>query len=397
MKALLATVSAIVIAVAALVSVGPPTAAGATAIDARKAKLTIWHPYVAGSAEEAAFNTVLASVRPRFPNVTFTTVWQPFGQLYPRFEADPRHGPDLFVTSNDGMAVEAHDGLLLNVTAVMKSRAAKLSPVARAGAQIANKYYMIPESTKAVALYVRDSIVPAPPATTEALLAAVEGGLKLGFVADGYFPAGFDTGFGGRIVDSSYLCIADRTPGVANAYDYLRRLVLAGASAYTQGDYYKVQADFSAGRLDAIIDGNWAGGDYRKVLGSDLSAVVLPSGPDGRSRPFVSVDGWFINAKRPNTSLATKVALAMSDPAGQATMMASGIHVPANTAVVVTDPLVADFAKAVANGKPRPVSIAFNAYWTPFATAVARVAIDGADAPSSVRTACSAMNATNGR
>jgi len=57
MKTLLATASAIVIAVAALVSVGPPTTAAA-AIDARNATTTIWHSKVAGTAPDRAFQAI---------------------------------------------------------------------------------------------------------------------------------------------------------------------------------------------------------------------------------------------------------------------------------------------------------------------------------------------------
>ena len=216
-------------------------------------------------------------------------------------------------------------------------------------------------------------------------------------MADSYYVAGFYPAFGGRIVDSTYLCVADRTPGVADALAYLRQLVLVGATAYELDRSQEMRNDYTAGRLDAIIDGNWFGGDYRKALGSDLRAAPLPSGPVGASRPFVEVEGWFINAKRPNASLATKVALALSDRAAQRTAMNAAIHVPADALVRVTDPLVADFAQAVAIGKGRPPGAAFDAYWDPFRSAVVKVVIDGEDATAAVRTACSAMNAANGR
>jgi maltose-binding protein MalE len=396
MNRLLAVAAAVVFSATALSSAAPPVAA-AKVLDTRTAKLTIWHQYVAGSAEEWAFDKVLASVRPKFPNVTFTVARQEWGEVYARFEADPVHGPDLFIVGNDRIAKESKAGLLRNVTAALKLRIPNLTAAARVGAQVSGTYYMIPESSKAVALVVRDSRVPVVPATTDELLSAVQGGLKLGFVTDGYFPAGFDSGFGGRIIDSSYLCIADRTPGVADAFAYLRQLVLAGASAYTQADYGTMQRDFTGGRLDAVIDGSWIGEDYRKALGTDMSAALLPSGPAGRSRPYVAEDGWFINAKRPNGSLATKVALALTDAAAQATMMASATHVPTNAAVAVTDPIAADFAAAVANGKPMPLGTAFEAGWVPFTNAVVDVVMKGADATASVRTACSAMNAANGR
>ena len=44
-----------------------------------------------------------------------------------------------------------------------------------------------------------------------------------------------------------------------------------------------------------------------------------------------------------------------------------------------------------------PVGPAFAAYWVPFRTAAEKVVLKGADATKEVHTACSAMNATNGK
>jgi arabinogalactan oligomer/maltooligosaccharide transport system substrate-binding protein len=397
MRKLLGAALALVLAAAGIGTSGQPATAAGGVIDSSAARLTIWHSYVAGSSEEWAFNTVLASVRPRFPNVRFTVVRQQFGEIFTRFEADPRRGPDLFIAPTDRMASEAHAGLLRDVTTAMRSRVANLTPQARAGARVSGRYYVVPESTNVLALYHSEVRVAAVPATTEALLEAVRGGMKLGFVADSYFVAGFYTAFGGTIIDSTYLCVADRTPGVANALDYLRQLVAAGASVYEVDRYGVMQSDFTAGRLDAVIDGNWTGADFRKAVGSDLHLAPLPPGPVGASRPFVGVDGWFINAKRSNASLATKVALALSDRAAQRTMSGTAAHVPADALVVATDPLAVDFAKAVAIGKARPTGRAFDAYWVPFRGAAVRVVVEGKNAAAAVRTACSAMNAANGR
>jgi len=398
MRKLLVAAAAPIIAFAALGPMGQP-AAGATVIDSKKATITIWHGYLAaGGSEDAAFNTVLASIRPRFPNVTFRVVRQPwFGDIYTKFEADPAHGPDLFVAPNDRIAIETAAGLLRDVTASMKSRAAGLTAQARAGAIVSKKYRMIPESSKSMALFFRPSRVTVTPATTGALLDAVKGGMKLGFLATGYDPAGFYPAFGGRIVDATYRCIADRTPGVADTFAYLRQLADAGASAYRVVEYYKLQEEFRAGRLDAILDGSWAAADHRKALGTDLAAVPMPAGPVAASKPFVGTDGWFVNAKRSNGALATKIALAMSDTAAQTTMMTAAGHIPANASIAVTGPVSVVFKRVIASGQLMPVGPAFAAYWDPFRVAAETVVLDGADATAAVKTACSAMNATNGK
>ena len=396
MRKLLVAATALVIACAALGPLGQP-AAGATVVDSTKATITIWQGYLAAGSEEAAFNTVLASIRPRFPNVTFKVVHQQwFGDIFTKFEADPAHGPDLFVAPNDRIGIETAAGLLRDVTAAMKSRAAGLTPQARAGAIVSKKYRMVPESSKSMAIYYRPSRVTVTPATTGALLDAVHGGMKLGFLATSYDPAGLYWAFGGRIVDATYHCIADKTPGVADTFAYLHQLADAGASAYTVARYGELENAFAVGTLDAVLDGSWAAADYRKS-GADVAAVPMPAGPVAASKPFVGTDGWFVNAKRPNGALATKIALAMSDTAAQTTMMTAAGHVPANASIAVTEPITAVFKRVVSSGQLMPVAPAFEAYWVPFRTAAEKVVLKGADATKEVHTACSAMNATNGK
>jgi len=353
MQKLLGVVAALVIACTALASAGQPASA-ATVIDPQSAKITIWYEYVAGSAEEAAFQTVLASVRPRFPHVTFTTVQKDFPNAYSQFRSDPAHGPDLLIVPNDGMAALVRARLVKDVTAAMKPRAANLTLQARAGSVMNGKYWMIPESSKTIGLLYTEARLATAPATTGALLTAVTGGLKLGFVNDAYWLTGFFPAFGGGVIDATYRCVADQTPGVANALAYLRQLALAGASAYDIPDVGRMQQDFRKGTLDAIVDINYFAGDYRKSLGDSLKMAQVPAGPVGPSKPFIGTDGWFVNAKRPNSALATRIALAMSDGAAQATESTKAVHVPADSTVAITDPLAQEFAAALPNGVLRP-------------------------------------------
>jgi len=139
MRKLLGAALALVLAAAGIGTSGQPATAAGTVIDSSVARLTIWHSYLAGSREEWAFNTVLASVRPKFPNVRFTVVRQQFGEIFTRFEADPMHGPDLFIAPNDRIGTEVHAGLLRDVTTAMRSRVATLTAPAGAGAVSATR------------------------------------------------------------------------------------------------------------------------------------------------------------------------------------------------------------------------------------------------------------------
>ena len=61
----------------------------------------------------------------------------------------------------------------------------------------------VPESLKAVAMYYNKDKVATPPATTDELLAAVQGGLKLGLLQGIYHNFGFAGAFGTRHADAT--------------------------------------------------------------------------------------------------------------------------------------------------------------------------------------------------
>jgi maltose-binding protein MalE len=87
----------------------------------------------------------------------------------------------------------------------------------------------------------------------------------------------------------------------------------------------------------------------------------------------------------------------MSNKAAQTTWMTAVGVIPADSSIVIADPLVAAYARIAATGTVVPVSRLFEAFWVPFTSAAVKVVMEGADATTEVRTACSAMNATNGR
>src|SRR5204862_110465 len=79
-----------------------------------------------------------------------------------------------------------------------------------------------------------------PPATTDDLLTAVKGGLKLGLNENAYHNWAFYSGFGGKIFDDNGNCVADGPVG--DALKYLADLKAAGAKFYTDGS--KLSGDF---------------------------------------------------------------------------------------------------------------------------------------------------------
>ena len=377
-------------------SAAPDASSSAAASGGLSGTITLWHSYGSGGGEGTAFLKALDAVKAANPGLTVNVAEQPFDQLFKKWETDVAAGgisADMFIAPNDNLGSEARSGVLADLTSALQGKLDGFSPVAVAGSQVDGKFYMVPESLKAVALWYDKSKVTTVPATTADLLTAVKGGLKLGLNQNAYHMFGFTGAFGGKLMDDSGKCIADQGNGFSDAFKYFQDLKAAGAKYYTNGDNLK--QDFQTGKLDAVIDGPWQTADFTKALGDKLAVAPMPSGPGGKADPLTGTDGWYINPNGKNIDLAVKLALALVGTSSEQIMTDGAGHVPAAPGVTISSDIVKGFASAAADGLPRPQSAAFGNYWTPFGDAVNAVVEKAADPVATVANACKLMNQAN--
>ncbi len=381
----------------------PPAAGSPAATGGGQANLSgdleLWHSYSSGAGTELpALNDALNKVKAANPGLNVKVTEVPFDQLFNKINTAWGAGeakPDLFIAPNDSLGAQVRDGLLADLSQY-EGQLQNVSARALEGSRVDGKLYMIPESLKAVGLYYDGARVKTPPATTDELLQAVKGGLRLALFdgSDGlYHNFGWWGAFGGQLMDQSGKCIADQG-GVVEAYKFLQQLKAAGARFFPK---YNDMADgFKQGKFDAIVDGPWALGGYRESVKS-LAVAPMPQAHHGPSRPFLGVDGWYINASAGNLELASRFALAMTSPDAQRIFADKAGHIPANETVTVTDPLAQAFAKIMENGFPRPQAKELNNFWSNFGNAQAKILETGADPVKAIADACAAMNKANGK
>lgn len=374
---------------------GSPAATGGAALSG---ELELWHSYSSGAGTELnALNEALTAVKAASPGLNVKVTEVPFDQLFNKINTSWGAGeakPDLFIAPNDSLGAQVRDGLLMDLSQY-ESRLQNIGQTALDGSKVDGKLYMIPESLKAVALYYRTGKVQTPPATTDDLLNAVKGGMKLALFdsTDGlYHNFGWWAGFGGQLMDQSGKCIADTT-GVADAYKWLQQLKAAGAALVPK--YDDMANGFKQGRYDAIVDGPWALGGYKTDV-ADLGVAPMPAGPQGPSKPLLGVDGWYVNTAASNPELAVNFALAMTDPKAQEIFANKAGHIPANTTVSITDPLSKAFADAMQNTIPRPQVKELDKFWGNFGNAQAKIIDTNADPVQAISEACTKMNQENG-
>ncbi len=340
----------------------------ATEPPAAPVEVTFWHAYGTGSAEEMALTKVLDQAAKDLPNIKINVLQVPFNDIYNKYRTDVASGagPDMFIAPNDSLGDDARNGLIADITDLAAGKLGDYTPLSIDGMTVDGKLYGIPESLKAVVFWYNKDMIQTPPATTDELKALMEGGTEVSISYGCYHHFGFFSAFGGKIFDENWKVIADQGTGVTDAMTYLNDLYqISKKNSWPKNDSDGL-APFTEGKAAAITNGNWAMGDYKAALGDKLGVAPLPAGPAGPATPFLGVDGFYFNPNSQNKEAALEVALYLTGKMAQETMMNEAGHVPANTTVEVTDPLIQGLLDAFANGYVRPQVPQLGLYWSNF-------------------------------
>jgi arabinogalactan oligomer/maltooligosaccharide transport system substrate-binding protein len=228
-----------------------------------------------------------------------------------------------------------------------------------------DRLYGIPESFKAVVFWYNKSLLANPPTTTDDLISIMQAGTPVSITYGCYHQWGFYSAFGGRIFDESWRVVADQG-GVTEAIAYLDELYqISRRNGWPTNDGDGL-GPFIDGSVAAITNGNWAMGEYRNALGSKLAVAPLPAGPEGPASPMLGVDGFYFNPNSQNLETAVKAALYLTGQRAQAIMVNEAGHVPVNTTVTISDPIIKSLAAAFKDGYVRPQVPQLGSYWTNF-------------------------------
>lgn len=372
MKKFLPLISILLIAAFALAACQPAAEAPegeAPEVVAEPVEVTFWHAYGTGSAEEVALTKLLEQAVVDMPEVTINVLQVPFNDIYNKYRTDVAAGagPDMFIAPNDSLGDDARAELIADITDLLTGKLEGVNQLGIDGMSVEGRIYGVPESMKAVAFWYNTDLLPTPPATTDELLALMEGGTPISISYGCYHDFGFFGAFGGEIFDEDWTVIADQGTGVVDALEYLATLYqISLANGWPKNDSDGL-APFTEGKMAAITNGNWAMGDYKNALGDKLAVTALPAGPAGPATPFLGVDGFYINPNSQVKEAAIDVALYLTNKESQTLMMNEAGHVPVRTDVEVTDPLIKGLVDAFnAGAYIRPQVPELGLYWSNF-------------------------------
>jgi arabinogalactan oligomer / maltooligosaccharide transport system substrate-binding protein len=384
-KNLLALLSALIVVSLALAACGAPaTEAPSVATDAPSTteapateapagdpiEVTVWHAYGTGSAEETALAAILEQAAIDMPQYQINVLQVPFNDIFTKYDTDVAAGggPDMFVAPNDNLGGQARAGTILDITDIAAGKLGDYSELSQGGMMYDGKLYGIPESLKAVVFWYNTDLLPEAPATTEELKALMEAGTPVSISYGCYHQWGFFGSYGAQIFDGDFNFVTDEAnqAKMTEAITYLNDLYqISKTNSWPKNDSDGL-APFTEGTVAAITNGNWAMGDYRAALGDKLAVAPIPAGPGGASNPLLGVDGYYFNPNSENPEAAVDVALYLTNADAQTAMMNDAGHVPSNTTVEVTDPLIQGLLDAFATSYFRPQVEAMGNYWGNF-------------------------------
>lgn len=331
-------------------------------------EIILWHAYGTGSAEEIALSNILQNAKVDLPSIKINLVQIPFNDIYNKYRTDVAagSGPDMFIAPNDSLGDDARAGLIADITSLTSGKLGSYSQLSLDGMRVNGRLYGIPESQKAVVFWYNKELLASPPSSTNDLLSLMKSGTPIGISFGCYHHFGFFGAFGGEIFDNSWNIIADQGNGVTNAMNYLNELYqISKSNGWPKNDGDSL-APFTEGRIVGVTNGNWAMGDYKNALGNNLGVVPLPAGPGGSANPMLGIDGFYFNPNSTNKEAALEVALYLTNKQSQTIMMNEAGHVPVNTTVDVTDPLIKGLVDAFKNGYIRPQDPQLGKYWSNF-------------------------------
>ena len=223
------------------------------------------------------------------------------------------HGPDIFLWVHDRFGEWAKAGLLAPLTPSAEEMS-KFERSAWDAVTIGGKVYGYPMSLEAISLICNRKLVPTAPENWEDFIPLDRKLQKRGARAiywdytTPYYTYGLISANGGYAFkkgSDGFYNVRETGAANAGASEGVRFLVdlIRDGHMHKGSDYAVMESEFTSGRLGCILNGPWSWSDYDRS-GIDYSVNRLPKLSGKRSRPFVGVHSFVINAASHNKDLA---------------------------------------------------------------------------------------------
>ena len=321
-------------------------------------------------------------------------------------------GPDIVVLANDAIGNLVQNGAIAPVQLTSTQQAA-FEPTAIKAMTYDGQVYGVPYAIENIALIRNTSLAPTAPATIDQLVSEGEQlkaqgkvknalCLQSGTTGDAYHIFPFYTAGGGQLFGTTAAGDPDPkqvmvdSPSSVAAWTKLRALGSKGSGALTTSiTSNNAIPAFTSNKCAFLISGPWAM-DAIKAAHVNYAISDIPSFSGGQpARPFLGVQAFFVAAKGKNVTLAQQfVTTYVTKPSVQEALYKVGARPEALIAALdaskQSDPDIAKWEEAGANGEPMPDIPAMAQVWVPFGNAEVAV-INGADPATAAKAATTAI------
>ncbi|MDP2315975.1 MAG: extracellular solute-binding protein [Pseudomonadota bacterium] len=351
---------------------------GALVGAAQAGEVTLWHAW--RGDERVALDELVGRYNADHPGTTVRPVFVSYESLGSKIEAAvPRgNGPDLLVFAHEKIGAWTAEGLILPVDLPPPGLGGgELHPVTVEALTLREAVWGWPLAYKSLALYYNRALIPDPPASTDALLAAataLRAEDRWGFAweaSSAYADAAWMHGFGGGVFDESGAVRLDSEANVA-AFGFVQTLAALGPAEPSGALLTQL---FNEGRVAMMANGPWFLGE---ASGVDFGVAPLPTvSATGRpAAPYVTVEALFLTREGAE---ARAFATWMAGDAAAEVRHRVGKQLVANTAVLVTDPRLGAFRQQLDTAVPMPTRAEMARTWEPLARALRRLVRGAAD------------------
>ena len=338
------------------------------------AKLTVW---VDANRADALKDVAAAFEEEK--GIEVELVQRDFTKIQADFAAQvpTGKGPDITVGAHDWLGGFVQDGLVAPIE--LGDKAAEFQEVAIQAFTNEGNVYGLPYATENLALMRNVDLAPEAPTSFDDMIAkGTAAGVQYPFVvgldpanADPYHLYPFETSFGNSVFaqnadgsyDGSQLTIGDES-GLAFA-SWLGQQGAAGTINLNLTQDLSKEA-FNSGQTPFILTGPWNVADA-EAKGINVAIDPIPSAGGQTAKPFVGVQGFYLNAKSDNALAANEflVNYLATEPV-QTALYEAGDRPPALTAAyekAASDPIIAGFGAVGAEGAPMPSIPEMGAVW----------------------------------
>jgi arabinogalactan oligomer/maltooligosaccharide transport system permease protein len=347
-------------------------------------RVTLWHSY--RGDEERALLEVVRRYERTHPGVAVDLLAVPFEAYSAKLQAaiPHAHGPDLFVETHERLGVYRRESLVAPIGAGFPDEDTSLydSTAVRA-MTLDGVRYGVPLSSKCLALFVNEDLLPQTPATMEEIV-ALRTSLPAGTypvvydMTTAFFHAPFLHAFGGDMLDADGH-FAFFGPDVARSLDFVHGLVLRKDVPEEPTSALVTQL-FATGHAVTAIEGPWLVGDLKSSVRYRVEPLPRIAAAGGAAmRPFLSVEGILATPDGARKPDAIALARWMGRDVDAALVRARvGHQVVTELAAweamgAHADPVLRAFHEASADALPMPTSTALRAAWVPANQAILKV------------------------